>query len=382
MDKSRRIILEQTKDFPQLVFDYIKGRVSAQDVVSQSMVDKIIENSNRVKSIFNFKMDGNELVEFFNLDEYDYWWISRLLDGGTMEYESYDDIDDRMTENDFFLGDFFDRSSEEYYMILKLYRKFNENFNANRDTRTINETLLKSYPREVNQILDVIYEYRNEVFTEKMGELISNQLSEVLGPYGVNIETDEKYSNYFYVSIPAGNLYYLMKIYPNIEEGQSDSVSIYSAMNGLTRGKKIGGWEEERWNIDVNEFQKNPRYVSETNQMITDLLEKVDEEVSPQRTEILTKILKQFGTGKPINVPQKNIRFAISHYDAGSNKLILFVNKVTDGRYSDLPIRRWGGDGLKISPQNFYNWYHNYELTLESKNILLSLRKILSHDSQ
>lgn len=382
MDKSRRIILEQTKDFPQLVFDYIKGRVSAQDVVSQSMVDKIIENSNRVKSIFNFKMDGNELVEFFNLDEYDYWWISRLLDGGTMEYESYDDIDDRMTENDFFLGDFFDRSSEEYYMILKLYRKFNENFNANRDTRPINETLLKSYPREVNQILDVIYEYRNEGFTEKMGELISNQLSEVLGPYGVNIETDEKYSNYFYVSIPAGNLYYLMKIYPNIEEGQSDSVSIYSAMNGLTRGKKIGGWEEERWNIDVNEFQKNPRYVSETNQMITDLLEKVDEEVSPQRTEILTKILKQFGTGKPINVPQKNIRFAISHYDAGSNKLILFVNKVTDGRYSDLPIRRWGGDGLKISPQNFYNWYHNYELTLESKNILLSLRKILSHDSQ
>ena len=382
MDKSRRIILEQTKDFPQLVFDYIKGRVSAQDVVSQSMVDKIIENSNRVKSIFNFKMDGNELVEFFNLDEYDYWWISRLLDGGTMEYESYDDIDDRMTENDFFLGDFFDRISEEYYMILKLYRKFNENFNANRDTRPINETLLKSYPREVNQILDVIYEYRNEGFTEKMGELISNQLSEVLGPYGVNIETDEKYSNYFYVSIPAGNLYYLMKIYPNIEEGQSDSVSIYSAMNGLTRGKKIGGWEEERWNIDVNEFQKNPRYVSETNQMITDLLEKVDEEVSPQRTEILTKILKQFGTGKPINVPQKNIRFAISHYDAGSNKLILFVNKVTDGRYSDLPIRRWGGDGLKISPQNFYNWYHNYELTLESKNILLSLRKILSHDSQ
>jgi hypothetical protein len=382
MDKSRRIILEQTKDFPQLVFDYIKGRVSAQDVVSQSMVDKIIENSNRVKSIFNFKMDGNELVEFFNLDEYDYWWISRLLDGGTMEYESYDDIDDRMTENDFFLGDFFDRSSEEYYMILKLYRKFNENFNANRDTRPINETLLKSYPREVNQILDVIYEYRNEGFTEKMGELISNQLSEVLGPYGVNIETDEKYSNYFHVSIPAGNLYYLMKIYPNIEEGQSDSVSIYSAMNGLTRGKKIGGWEEERWNIDVNEFQKNPRYVSETNQMITDLLEKVDEEVSPQRTEILTKILKQFGTGKPINVPQKNIRFAISHYDAGSNKLILFVNKVTDGRYSDLPIRRWGGDGLKISPQNFYNWYHNYELTLESKNILLSLRKILSHDSQ
>ena len=382
MDKSRRIILEQTKDFPQLVFDYIKGRVSAQDVVSQSMVDKIIENSNRVKSIFNFKMDGNELVEFFNLDEYDYWWISRLLDGGTMEYESYDDIDDRMTENDFFLGDFFDRSSEEYYMILKLYRKFNENFNANRDTRPINETLLKSYPREVNQILDVIYEYRNEGFTEKMGELISNQLSEVLGPYGVNIETDEKYSNYFYVSIPAGNLYYLMKIYPNIEEGQSDSVSIYSAMNGLTRGKKIGGWEEERWNIDVNEFQKNPRYVSETNQMITDLLEKVDEEVSPQRTEILTKILKQFGTGKPINVPQKNIRFAISHYDAGSNKLILFVNKVTDDRYSDLPIRRWGGDGLKISPQNFYNWYHNYELTLVSKNILLSLRKILSHDSQ
>ena len=382
MDKSRRIILEQTKDFPQLVFDYIKGRVSAQDVVSQSMVDKIIENSNRVKSIFNFKMDGNELVEFFNLDEYDYWWISRLLDGGNMEHESPDDIDDRMTENDFFLGDFFDRSSEEYQMILKLYRKFNENFTANRDTRPINETILKSYPREVNQILDVIYEYRNEEFTEKMGELISNQLSEVLGPYGVNIETNEKYSNYFHVSIPAGNLYYLMKIYPNIEEGQSDSVSIYSAMNGLTRGKKIGGWEEERWNIDVNEFKKNPRYVSETNQMITDLLEKVDEEVSPQRTEILTKILKQFGTGKTINVPQKNIRFAISHYDAGSNKLILFVNKVTDGRYSDLPIRRWGGDGLKISPQNFYNWYHNYELTLESKNILLSLRKILSHDSQ
>lgn len=382
MDKSRRIILEQTKDFPQLVFDYIKGRVSAQDVVSQSMVDKIIENSNRVKSIFNFKMDGNELVEFFNLDEYDYWWISRLLDGGTMEYESPDYIDDRMTENDFFLGDFFDRSSEEYQMILKLYRKFNENFTANRDTRPINETILKSYPREVNQILDVIYEYQNEEFTEKMGELISNQLSEVLGPYGVNIETNEKYSNYFNVSIPAGNLYYLMKIYPNKEEGQSDLVSIYSAMNGLTRGKKIGGWEEERWNIDVNEFKKNPRYVSETNQMITDLLEKVDEEVSPQRTEILTKILKQFGTGKPINVPQKNIRFAISHYDAGSNKLILFINKVTDGRYSDLPIRRWGSDELKISPQNFYNWYHNYELTLESKNILLSLRKILSHDSQ
>lgn len=382
MDKSRRIILEQTKDFPQLVFDYIKGRVSAQDVVSQSMVDKIIENSNRVKSIFKFKMDGNELVEFFNLDEYDYWWISRLLDEGTMEYESPDYIDDRMAENDFFLGDFFDRSSEEYQMILKLYRKFNENFNANRDTRPINETILKSYPREVNQILDVIYEYQNEEFTEKMGELISNQLSEVLGPYGVNIETNEKYSNYFKVSIPAGNLYYLMKIYPNIEEGQSDSVSIYSAMNGLTRGKNIGGWEEERWNIDVNEFKKNPRYVSETNQMITDLLEKVDEEVSPQRTEILTKILKQFGTGKPINVPQKNIRFAISHYDAGSNKLILFVNKVTDGRYSDLPIRRWGSDELKISPQNFYNWYHNYELTLESKNILLSLRKILSHDSQ
>lgn len=380
MDKSRRIILEQTKDFPQLVFDYIKGRVSAQDVVSQSMVDEIIENSNRVKSIFKFKMDGNELVEFFNLDEFDDWWLRTFLNGGSMEYESPDYIDDMMGENDFFLGDYFDRNGEEYQMILKLYRKFNENFTANRDTRPINETILKSYPREVNQILDVIYEYQNEEFTEKMGELISNQLSEVFGPYGVNLKIVEGY--YVNVSISAGNLYYLMKMYPNKEEGQSDSVSIYSAMNGLTRGKRIGGWEEERWNIDVNEFKKNPRYMSETNQMITDLLEEVDEEVSPEKTEILTKILKQFGTGRTINVPQKNIRFTISHYDAGSNKLILFVNKVTDGRYSDLPIRRWGSDELKISPQNFYNWYHNYELTLESKNILLSLRKILSHDSQ
>jgi len=382
MTKSRTIISESTKDFPQLVYDYIKGRVSSEDVLAQSMVDKIIVDSNRVKSIFKFKMDGNELVDFFNFDEFDYWWLSRFLDGGNMEYEGPDIIDDRMAENDFFLGDYFDRNGEEYQMILKLYRKFNEDFTANTDTRPINETILKSYPREINQILDVIYEYQNEEFTEKMGKLISNQLSEVLGPYGVNIETVGRYSNYFNVSIPAGNLYYLMKIYPNKEEGQSDSVSIYSAMNGLTRGKKIGGWEEERWNIDVNEFQKNPRYVSETNQMITDLLEKVNEEVSPQRTEILTKILKQFGTGKPINVPQKNIKFAISHYDAGSNKLILFVNKVTDGSYSDLPIRRWSSDELKISPQNFYNWYHNYELTLESKNILLSLRKILSHDSQ
>lgn len=382
MTKSKKIISESTKDFPQLVYDYIKGRVSSEDVLAQSMVDKIIVDSNRVKSIFKFKMDGNELVDFFNFDEFDDWWLSSFLDGGNMEYEGRDIIDDRMAENDFFLGDYFDRNGEEYQMIWKLYRKFNEDFTANTDTRPINETILKSYPREINQILDVIYEYQNEEFTEKMGELISNQLSEVLGPYGVNIETNKKYSNYFNVSIPAGNLYYMMKIYPNKEEGQSDSVSIYSAMNGLTRGKDIGGWEEDKWNLKINEYMTNPMYVSETNQMITDLLEKVNEEVSPQRTEILTKILKQFGTGKTINMPQKNIRFAISHYDAGSNKLILFVNKVTDGTYSDLPIRRWGSDELKISPQNFYNWYHNYELALESKNILLSLRKILSHDSQ
>ena len=382
MDKSRRIILEKTENFPQLVYDYIKGKVSAQDVLDNSMVNNIIENPNRVKSIFQINLDGNELVDYFNLDEFDDFYLSRFIDGGSFEYESPDYMDDRLSENDFFIGDYFDRYSEEYQMILELYRKFNEDFTPYMDTRLINNTILNSYSGEINQILDLIYEYQNEEYTEKVRDEIWSQLNGVLGPAGISIDTSETYSNYFRVSIPAGYLFYLMTKYPNRENEQSDSASINSAMNGLTRGKDWGGWEEEKWNFDISDFKKNPRFVSESNQMITNLIEKVDEDVSPERTELLTKILNQFGMGKSINVPQKNMRFTISHYDSPSNKLIIYVQNVPDGRYSDLPIRRWGSDEIRISPQAFYNWYNNYELALESKNILLSLRKILSHDSQ
>ena len=115
-----------------------------------------------------------------------------------------------------------------------------------------------------------------------------------------------------------------------------------------------------------------------------DLVEKIQGEITPKETKLLTKIFKEFGVKKDIDVPQKKLKFMISNYDPPSNKLNLFVQNYSDGGYENIPLGRWSSNTkeMKISPENFYTWYYNYELTLESRNILLSLGKILSHDSQ
>jgi hypothetical protein len=383
MTKSRRIISESTKDFPQLVYDYIKGKVSAEDVLAQSVVDKIIENPNRVKSIFEIKMDGNELIDNFDLQEYDNWYLYEFLDERIMEYETEDISFDRFREGDYFLGNFFHKYSAEYQMSLQLYRKFDEDFNAGSYPQIINNSLLKGYQSEIDKIFDVNYEYENEEFTEKMRGLISEQLKKVLSPYRVDIQLVKGYSDLFNVSIPAGNLYYLMKMYHNKEGGFIDLDSIHSAMRGMVRGNNFGGWSEDKWNLEINEYLTNPLYVSETNRVMKDLVEKIEGEITPKKSKLLSKIFNEFGNKKNIDVPQKKLRFMISNYDTPSNKLNLFVQNYY-GDYENIPLGRWSANTkeIKISPENFYNWYYNYELTLESRNILLSLGKILSHDSQ
>jgi hypothetical protein len=383
MTKSQRIISESTKDFPQLVYDYIKGRVSAEDVLAQSVVDKIIENPNRVKSIFEIKMDGNELIDNFDLQEYDNWYLYEFLDERIMEYETEDISFDRFGEGDYFLGNFFHKYSAEYQMSLQLYRKFDEDFNAGSNPQIINNSLLKGYQSEIDKIFDVNYEYENEEFTEKMRGLISEQLKKVLSPYRVDIQLVKGYSDLFNVSIPAGNLYYLMKMYHNKEGGFIDLDSIHSAMRGMVRGNNFGGWSEDKWNLEINEYLTNPLYVSETNRVMKDLVEKIEGEITPKKSKLLSKIFNEFGNKKKIDVPQKKLRFMISNYDTPSNKLNLFVQNYY-GDYENIPLVRWSANTkeIKISPEDFYNWYYNYELTLESRNILLSLGKILSHDSQ
>ena len=384
MTKSRRIISESTKDFPQLVYDYIKGKVSAEDVLAQSVVDKIIENPNRVKSIFEIKMDGNELIDNFDLQEYDDWYLYEFLIGGIMDYESDNTAFENFEDGDYFLGNFFHSNSTEYQQSLQLYRKFDEDFSVGSNPKIINNSLLKGYRSEIDEIFDVNYEYENEEFTEKMRGLISQQLKEVLSPYRADIQLVKGYSNLFNVSIPAGNLYYLMKMYPNKEGGFSDLDSIHSAIRGMVRGNNFGGWNEDKWNLKINEYLTNPMYVSETNRIMEDLVEKIQGEITPKETKLLTKIFKEFGVKKDIDVPQKKLKFMISNYDPPSNKLNLFVQNYSDGGYENIPLGRWSSNTkeMKISPENFYNWYYNYELTLESRNILLSLGKILSHDSQ
>jgi hypothetical protein len=384
MTKSRRIISESTKDFPQLVYDYIKGKVSAEDVLAQSVVDKIIENPNRVKSIFEIKMDGNELIDNFDLQEYDNWYLYEFLDERIMEYETEDISFDRFGEGDYFLGNFFHKYSTEYQMSLQLYRKFDEDFNAGSNPQIINNSLLKGYRSEIDEIFDVNYEYENEEFTKKMRGLISEQLKKVLSPYRVDIQLVKGYSDLFNVSIPAGNLYYLMKMYHNKEGGFIDLDSIHSAMRGMVRGNNFGGWSEDKWNLEINEYFTNPSYVSETNLIMKDLVEKIEGEITPKESKLLSKIFNEFGNKRNIVVPQKKLRFMISNYDPPSNKLNLFVQNLYVGDYENIPLGRWSANTkeIKISPENFYNWYYNYELTLESRNILLSLGKILSHDSQ
>jgi hypothetical protein len=383
MTKSQRIISESTKDFPQLVYDYIKGKISAEDVLAQSVVDKIIENPNRVKSIFEIKMDGNELIDNFDLQEYDNWYLYDFFDERIMEYETEDISFDRFGEGDYFLGNFFHKNSAEYQMSLQLYRKFDEDFNPNSNPKIINNSLLKGYRSEIDEIFDVNYEYENEEFTKKMRGLISEELKKVLSPYRVDIQLVKGYSDLFNVSIPAGNLYYLMKMYHNKEGGFIDLDSIHSAMRGMVRGNNFGGWSEDKWNLEINEYLTNPLYVSETNRVMKDLVEKIEGEITPEKSKLLSKIFNEFGNKKKIDVPQKKLRFMISNYDTPSNKLNLFVQNYY-GDYENIPLGRWSANTkeIKISPENFYNWYYNYELTLESRNILLSLGKILSHDSQ
>lgn len=384
MDKSRRIILERTEDFPQLVYDYIKGKVSAEEVIKNSRIEKIRENSNRAKSIFEMKMDGNELADNFDFEELDIFYLYSFLAGETFEYDSEDVIEEGFLDGQYFLGDLFEGGSDEYQMALNLYRHFDVNFSKG-NPELINKTLFEGYNREIGNILDLFYEYQNEVFDEKMRGVISKELQQALGPYQMEIDLVEGYRDFFDVSIPAGNLYYLMRMNPGKgEQGYSDLDSIHYAMRGMVRIVILGGWGETKWELDVSDFKDNLNYVSETNRLMTDLLDKVDQEMTPEETELLTKILGEFGVKRANDVPGKNLRFTINYYDPKDNSLNLFVERYTDRNYHDLPIRKYHRDTsvVNVSLQNFYNWYHHYELNLESRNILLSLRKVLTDDAQ
>jgi len=368
MSKYKKHIFEETekKSFTDLLYDFIKGRLSPEEFLelSPSFLVQITPHRNLAKSILEFDVSA-DIEGLFHLSEEDIYFYDCLFAGGCNVYD-YDPWIDYFHDATLSLENLVEQGSDEYFNLLKVMNYINPDYTTYNQTglNEINSFLINNYENYVDEMISTHLEYLNELSNDIAKEKISKEISDAFDPYGATLDIKNRK-----FSIPAGELYYFL-----VMSGED-------FRNGLAFRRfteNVGGWTDDPWDYEDYSFKTNPLYKEEMLKLSEELLEEF-RKYDSEEDKIALSIVRDYPLKQRLLNHATGQDYYIMDYDPEEELFTLKVSSETSSTTS------WGKKinlDMSLKPSDFMPWLQNYKLNLESRNILLSLRKIMTNDSQ
>jgi hypothetical protein len=347
----------EKKDFKSLLLDFIKGKDDGEELLDFPYVDHIRVAPKRYDSTIVF--DIEEYPEFFSTD-YPDWDLIRCVMKNEICDVFIDNSFDNFSEGEYWLGEYAPSGSDLRNKFIQIYRVVNPDFSINQDYKTTeldNSILLSLAGNIISRYMDIDYEFRNKNGTQNIKEQILEDAEKIFSPYGVTLDlVNDK------LRISAGMLYYWLKYF---DKGFTDFKEEFISFTKKMDNDRFTGWNEDKYEFDTNEYMQTDEYMGAVSDLIDELYEEVTEFKDPEKRKKVNEIWNKYS--KYSNHPITGGSFRIIEYDIAKDVFTIVLRG-----------QGYQNSSIEVKPDDFYTWLQNYTLNFESKNILLSLRKILS----
>lgn len=357
------ILMNYSPDFFLVkLYGFLKGKVDKDELLEYPLLEDIIVEDPIFDSKIVFKLPDSYLEDFFGIDEGDRRAYMCISDGYcNLEYP--ESFKDSLDEGDIDLTYFSNSGSLNRTKLDDIYTMIDPTYRFGSPSKRLKiMNLLNSIEDgSVYNILRQYTQFRNRAISEWMKEKIDDDMNRLLSKIDSKLILGED----TFLIIPVSQLYYLMKRYGKDSFGLFQN--LYEVFDKIDL--KFGDWRDlgpdDEENVDG--FFDWDGY----NETIEGDVEFLYESVKNSKNlKELSNILDNYGGGFTQRNPITNQIFKIEDVNPKEGTVRLFLTDSDERRK------------VNLTPEEFWEWMTNEKLKFESRNILLSLRKILSHDSQ
>jgi hypothetical protein len=229
--------------------------------------------------------------------------------------------------------------------------------------------LVQFFDDDIDYIFETYKDFLNESLSQGVHDAFMENDQTFFKGKG-NLDLNENL-----LSIRADYLFYLLTLY------RDDYLSFYSTMIKIIRNLKWDNYGSFTYDVlnlgEDTSFTQSISYMNQTNPYVDNIYKHFDTPEKISDFIELTKLMEKYPKGTYFIHPvDDTIVVYIEGFDSDSGKINLLIGEQNEaGVYENFVDTR-------MSFQDLIEFLTNTKLKFESKNILLSLRKVLTDDSQ
>jgi len=302
------------------------------------------ENS-PIKSMVKIRFDDMEdYLKLFELNEYDIDFANRLY--SYYNDETFVDYDHGYNEwNEGYLIYYFsDENMNKFKQIIRLVLPSAANLVDDSEKEKACKRVEDMFSNEIDYITSDWVDEQNECRTRGAKEWIEGDVCDYFNKFG--IITQNCFSNY-YTTVGI-----LLSLYNTVNDKTLDLSEVFKDLGH--RASYVGGWDENRWEIDCNDFDDESfnRVVEDQLDKILEKMEDSDDFIDVNKySEIFDRITKNYNLNHKYKT-KTGREFFIRSIDPSTNKIIVQVNK-KEGGLEDRSYTEEEFNNFLVSPELF-----------------------------
>ena len=302
------------------------------------------ENS-PIKSMVKIRFDDMEdYLKLFELNEYDIDFANRLY--SYYNDETFVDYDHGYNEwNEGYLIYYFsDENMNKFKQIIRLVLPSAANLVDDSEKEKACKRVEDMFSREIDNITSDWVDEQNECRTRGAKEWIEGDVCDYFNKFG--IITQNCFSNY-YTTVGI-----LLSLYNTVNDKTLGLGEVFKDLGH--RASNVGGWDENRWEIDCNDFDDESfnRVVEDQLDKILEKMEDSDDFIDVNKySEIFDRITKNYNLNHKYKT-KTGREFFIRSIDPSTNKIIVQVNK-KEGGLEDRSYTEEEFNNFLVSPELF-----------------------------
>jgi len=301
--------------------------------------------NNPIKSMVKIRFDDMEdYLKLFELDEYD-------IDLANSVYSYYNsatfvDYDHGYNEwnEGYLIYQFSDENMNKFKQIVRLVLPSAANLDDDSEKQEACKRVEDMFSREIDNITDDWVDEQNACRTRGAKEWIEGDVCNYFNKFGV-ITQNCFYNYYTTVGI-------LLSLYNTVKDKTLSLMEVFKDLGH--RASYVGGWDENRWEIDCNDFDNESFNRTVENQLdkILEKMEDSDDFVDVyEYSQIFDRISKKYNLNHSYKT-KTGRQFFIRSIDPATNKIIVQVYK-KEGGMEDRSYTEEEFNNFLVSPELF-----------------------------
>jgi len=267
--------------------------------------------------------DMEDYLKLFDLDEYDI----DLANSVYSYYNSFSFVDYDYGYNEwnegYLIYSFSNENLNKFKQIVRLVLPSAANLVDESEKEKACQRVEDMFSREIDNIISDWVDEQNECRTRGAKEWIEGDVCNYFNKFGVI--TQDCFHNY-YTTVGI-----LLSLYNTVNDKTLGLMEVLKDLGH--RASYVGGWDENRWDIDCNDFDDESynRTVEDQLDKILEKMEDSDDFVDVNKySEIFDRISKNYNLNHKYKT-KTGREFFIRNIDPATNKIIVQVNKKEGG---------------------------------------------------